>query len=350
MSENRVQVLFYTSYLHVIGGIETFVQQIIELLSPYYDIGILCPRVPGEMLQKISLKVPVFVDYNDHITCDTLVMIRMMDEIPRQQVTYKKSIRMCHACKTDPFWQILPDCDEIIHVSEASKKSFVSTGSVIYNPLKKSDKEALLLVSATRIPAADKGKNAMRMLQLARMLVNRRIPYLWLNFSDQPLQGAPKGFYNVGSYDELQPYIKKADYLVQLSDQEGFGYSVLEALINHTAVICTPFATTKELGVIDGLNGYIVPYDLRFEVDDLLKVPEFDYEYDNDSILEAWRKKLGKTKPEHTYNPGKVVVIKAIRRYEDVKLKKTVYPDQELLVTETRAKELCDVLKYCVKL
>lgn len=349
MDENRVQVLFYTSYLHTIGGIETFVQQIIELLGPYYDIGILCPRLPAEMLHKLSLKVPVFISPEDQITCDTLVMIRMMDKIPGQQVTYKRSIRMCHCCKTDPFWNILQDCDEIIHVSEASKRSFVSTGTVIYNPLQKADKKALLLVSATRIPATDKGKNAKRMLQLAKMLENKRIPYLWLNFSDQPLQGAPKGFYNVGSYDELQPYISKADYLVQLSDQEGFGYSVLEALVNHTAVICTPFATTKELGVIDGVNGHIIPYDLRFDVYDLLNVPEFDYEYDNESILKAWREKLGKTKPEHTYNPGKIVVVRALIKYEDVMLKKTVYPDQELLVTEVRAKQLCDVLKYCTR-
>ncbi len=350
MSENQVQVLFYTSYLHTLGGIETFVQQIIDLLGPYYDIGILCPRIPKQMLSRLSMQVPVFTSKSDHISCDTLVMIRMMDELPRHQVSYTKSIRMCHACKTDPNWRILQDCDEVIHVSEASRRTFVSEGNVIYNPLKRSEKQALLFVSATRNPAPDKGKNAARMLQLAKNLENKRIPYLWLNFSDAPLQGAPKGFHNVGAFEELQPFIAKADYLVQLSDQEGFGYSVLEALVNKTAVICTPFATTKELGVIDGVNGYIVPYNLDFDIRKLLQVPVFDYEWDNEKILSQWREKLGKTKPKHTYNPGKIVLIRAIRRYDDIMLDKTIHEGEELLVTDSRANQLCDVLQYCVRL
>ena len=34
MDDNTVQVLLYTSYLPVIGGIETFVLQFIELMGP----------------------------------------------------------------------------------------------------------------------------------------------------------------------------------------------------------------------------------------------------------------------------------------------------------------------------
>ena len=269
MDENTVQVLLYTSYLHVIGGIETFVLQFIELLEPYYKIGVLCPEIPSEMASWISAKVPLYKG-KDEVSCDTLIMIRMMDKKP-PRVRYKRSIRMCHACKSDPKWEILQDCDELIHVSKASRQSFDTKGKVILNPLIKADKKALLLVSATRVPAPDKGRNADRMLQLARRLEKSGILYLWLNFSDAPLCDAPKGFINVGTYHELQPYIAKADYLVQLSDQEGFGYSVVEALANNTAVICTPFATTSELKVVDGKNGYIVPFNLEFDVTKLLK-------------------------------------------------------------------------------
>lgn len=335
MNENHVQVLLYTSYLHIIGGIETFVFSFIDLISPYYDIGVCCPRLPGEVALKIAQKVPLFQGDKD-ITCDTLVMIRMMDAKPRN-VIYKKSVRMCHACKSDPTWNIIQDCDKVIHVSEASKMSFKSEGDVIYNPVIKNSKKALLLVSATRIPATDKGKNAQRMLKLANMLLGSGIPYLWLNFSDAPLSNAPKGFVNVGTFQELQPFIAKADYLVQLSDQEGFGYSVAEALANNVPCVCTPFQTTKELGLIDGVNGYIVPFDLNFDVNRLLDVPEFVHESNNDKIVEDWREVLGYTKPLKNYKPKKNRKVKVTKDYYDIVLKKNLKQGEILEMEAQRA-------------
>ena len=338
MDTNQVQVLLYTSYLHIIGGIETFVLNYIELMSPYYSIGVMCPMLPDALKARINEKAKYFTA-KETVSCDTLVMIRMMDPIP-QTVKYDKSIRMCHACKSVPSWHIKPDCDTIVHVSKASKESFNSEGKVIHNPLIRFEKKSLLFVSATRIPAMDKGKNADRMLKLAKMLNDAQIPFLWLNFSDAPLTNAPKGFINVGSFQEIQPYIKKADYLVQLSDQEGFGYSVLEALINNVAVICTPFDTTKELGVVDGKNGYIVPYDLNFDINKLLNVPKFEYEYDNSSIVKKWKTLLDKKPPKkkkQAEETANLVKVKVIVNYFDTVLKDTLKVGTILYMDKDRA-------------
>jgi len=335
MDDNTVQVLLYTSYLHVIGGIETFVLEFIELMGPHYKIGVLCPVIPPEMASKISAKVPLFKG-KEEVSCDTLIMIRMMDKKP-VRVRYKKTIRMCHACKSDPEWAIIQDCDELVHVSKASRQSFDTKGKVILNPLVKTEKRALLFVSATRIPALDKGKNAERMLKLANKLNDAKIPFLWLNFSDAPLTNAPKGFINVGTFHDIQPYIAKADYLVLLSDQEGFGYCVLEALINSTAVICTAFETTKELGVIDGKNGYIVPFNLDFDVNKLLKVPQFSYEYDNDRIRKQWQQLIDK-KPKR--KPKKTVEVRVLTEYTDIELGRDLKEGQTEVMTEERARYL----------
>jgi len=343
MNNKHVQILFYTSYLHIIGGIETFMLSITELLGPYYDIGVLCPRLSPAMRVELSAKCQVYITA-EPVDCDTLIMVRMSDEKPKN-VTYKRSIRMCHACKADPGWHILQDCDKIVHVSEASKKTFESKGDVILNPVIKTKDRALLIVSATRIPAPDKGKNADRMLKLAKMLELSDIPFLWLNFSDHPLSKAPKGFYNVGSFQNLQSYIAKADYLVQLSDHEGFGYSVAEALANQTAVIVTPFETTKELGVIDGVNGYIVPYNMDFDVHKLLRIPTFKYEYDNEEILTQWRHILGKTKAHSSYRPERIVKCRVIRKYDDLFYNKTMHEGDTFKIYESRAKYLRDELK-----
>lgn len=343
-----VQVLLHTSYLHTIGGIETFVLSWIELMSSYYDIGVYCPRLPDETAMRIMAKVPLYRG-DIPVTCDTLIMIRMGDPIP-QNITYTQSIRMCHACRSNPGWVIRDDCDKIIHVSEASRDSFGSDGAVIYNPVIPNPWRSLVLVSATRIPAPDKGKNADRMLRLAQMLCDADIPFLWLNFSDKPLVDAPPGFVNVGSYQNLQPYIKRADYLVQLSDQEGFGYSVAEALVSKVPVIVTPFKTVEELKVKDGVNGYVVPFDLNFDVRMLLNVPTFDYKYDNKKIVKQWQKLLGNTKPKGNYHPEKVVIIEALIKYDDIMLNRTILPGSRLRVFEARAVRLCDELKYCKRI
>ena len=334
----RAQIVLYSSYLHTIGGIETFVYSFLDIMKGY-DIAVYVPQMPFDVQHRLSQKAQVI--RGGLVECETLIMARMNDPIP-YGVTYERSIRMCHAVKAKPDWSIRQDCNEIVNVSEASKRSFgdmAKNAHVIHNPLIKTDKKALLLVSATRIPARDKGLNTDRMLTLAKMLDASGIPFLWFNFSDQPLQNAPKGLVNVGTFAEVQPYIAKADYLVQLSDNEGFCYSLVEALSNGTAVICTPFETTAELGVIDGLNGYIVPFDMNFDVHRLLDVPTFEYTYDNKAILKEWKKLLGKLKKKPT--PAAIsteqVPVRVIRSYLDLVLNKRLTPGMVLTMQKDRA-------------
>lgn len=337
MSKKHVDVLLYASYLHVIGGIETFVMNYLELMGSVYSLGVMVRRLDDVMEARIRDKVPLFTD-QDFVSCDTLLMVRMMDEIPKN-IMYKKTIRMCHCCQMNPTWKINPNYDTLVHVSEASKKSFDTDGQVILNPLFKDSRKALMLVSATRVPAADKGENLDRILKLARKLNENNILFIWLYFSDNPIPNAPKGLVHVGTYQDIQPYIARADYLVLLSQQEGFGYCVLEALVNNTAVICTPFDTTKELGVIDGENGYIIPYDLDFDVNKLLNVPKFKYSWNNNKLRNKWRSLIGVPDPD--FEDGSVVVV-VINDYNDLKLGKQLHRGYMTIMDNDRALELAN--------
>ena len=334
----ETQIILYTSYLHEIGGIETFVYNFIDIMSEYYDIALMSPNLPQQTIAKLSRKIRVVKPMP--MKCDSLIMLRIMDEVPKD-VTYGKLIRTCHACKTRPEWHITQDFDTLVNVSKASKESFgkeAKDGIVIHNMLKPSQKKSLILVSATRIPAKDKGSNEQRMLTLARMLETNHIPFLWFNFSDGKLQNAPKGFVNVGTTEDVQPFIARADYLVQLSDAEGFCYSLVEALINNTPVICTPFKTTEELGVISGVNGYVDPFDMNFDVNRLLDVPQFEYEYDNKPMISKWRKILGKKAKRGDYKPPQLVLLKIIRTYRDVMIGRVIHEGEEIAVPIDRAR------------
>ena len=336
------KIIIYTSYLYPIGGIETWVYNFVDLMHEKYELVLMTKNIPPRMKAKLSEKISVVGE--QPMECDTLLMVRIMDEVPRG-VTYKKMIRTCHACKSRPEWHIIQDYDYLVNVSKASKKSFgyeAEKGTVIHNMLQKSDKKSLLIVSATRIPAPDKGKNAERILKLAKMLNDAEIDFLWFNFSDNALINPPKGLFNVGTSENIQNYIEKADYLVQLSDTEGFCYSVIEALINHTAVICTPFSTTSELGVKDGINGYIVPFDMNFDVKKLLNVPKFEFDWDNKPLIEKWDKILTK-KPKKKKVCDGDTTIKIVRDCYDSVNKRDLKAGEQITVPKLRADKIVNL-------
>ena len=330
---NNVDILIYASYLHVIGGIETFVVNYIELMRERYTVGLMCPHLDENMKRRLQERVTVFPD-NSFVQCHTLLMSRMMDRIPNN-IVYNKTIRMCHSMNISPAWQIRDEHDELVHVSKASKESFNSSGHVIHNALFRDDRKALLLVSATRIPATDKGQNLERMVKLARMLRDKGIKFLWFYFSDRPMSSPPPGMIHAGTEYDLQPYIAKADYLILLSDHEGFGYCILEALINSTAVVCTPFETASEIGVKDGKNGYIVPYDLDFDVTKLLDVPKFSFTWNNDKLRDKWVKLIGDPEPI-----ADKVGVEVIVEYKDIVLDRVLLRGQRLTMASERAAEL----------
>lgn len=333
----RTQLCLYINYMHTIGGIETFVYNFITLMSEYYDIVLNVGNIPEIQISRLS-KYCQIIKGQRPIYCDTLILLRILDERPKY-ITAKKTIRMCHACRTNPQWSVPDDADQTVFVSEVSKQSFGRDGLVIHNPFITEKKTALFLISATRIPAPDKGQNERRMRQLAKMLHDAHIPFIWLNFSDGTMNDIA-GFYNMGIEIDIQPYIAKADYLVQLSDSEAYSYSLLEALTNETAVICTPFLSATESGVIDGVNGYIVPFDMSFDVEKLLNVPKFKDEHSNKEIIKSWRDLIGRTKRTRDNSPDKPVTIRALKEYTDVQLNRLIAPNTTYEVTFERANQI----------
>lgn len=64
-----------------------------------------------------------------------------------------------------------------------------------------------------------------------------------------------------GYKEDVSKEVAQSDYLVQLSDSEGFPYSTYEALQQLTTVIVTDFPSAKEQ-VKEGVNGWILDFDL----------------------------------------------------------------------------------------
>lgn len=323
----HTDILMYCEYMNKVGGIGTFLYNTIQHLKNFYSIVLMYDDFPPDQIEKLSKLVPVIRNDGKHaVVCDTIILNRLKDKIP-PDVMYNKSIQMCHACLQKIF-KIPHDSDYLVNVSRAAKDSWgeEAKDGIVINNLSYPEADELILVSATRMQTGDKGKNDQRIRRLAEMLNENNIPFVWLNFSDKELQNPPKNFINMDARANIQSFIKKADYLVQLSDLEAYSMSILEALNLNTAVLATPFPSLFEEGFVDGQTGYVIPYDMDFDVKKILNVPRFDFHYDNQKIINQWKELLSRpgnkrvtasSFTERTFEKQdemvKVMVLKAFR-------------------------------------
>lgn len=286
-------VVLYIRNTYAIGGIETFIFNFSRIFRHGYEITVwLRDHYDERYVNKLREATKVLTGPQDRIECDTLIMCRVLDPIP-EEIKYKKVIRRIHTLKACGVKDVPRDADVTVAISEAVKEDFDLQDAIVINNIIEVDpKQTLMLMSATRIPAPDKGDNERRMRILADKLNAAEIPFIWLNFSDGKITNPPKNFFNVGMRENIQDYLQKADYLVQLSTYESFCNSVLEALTVQTPVIVTPLRAYRDIGVEDGVNAHIVPFNMDFDVNTLLNIPRFKYVYDNARRVKQWKEIL----------------------------------------------------------
>ncbi len=301
----KAQVCLLANCINAIGGIETFVYNWCSLMKDTYDIVVAVSRIAPNQLIRLR-KIVKVVDNTEPIECDTVVVMHIATKAIPSNIKYKKIIRTLHGCKSIAYSNI-SECDTLVPVSNTAKISFGNelkdfNTKVILNPMKvEKPKKVLKLISATRL-TPEKGGD--RMLELAKYLKASGIPFIWYVFSNKDLTRKNKkeefnGIVEMPATLDISSWIKECDYLVQLSDTESFGYSIVEALMLGVPVITTPLEVLSEIGVKDGVNGWVVPFDMKnIDIDKIYKSDlKFEYKYDNKSIANEWQEVLGKPKP-----------------------------------------------------
>ena len=336
----RTQIVLYRKNIYKVGGIQTFIVNFCKVLGDKYDITIVAEQIDPERIMQFSKQTRVIASKDAKVQCDFLLMMSVLDPIP-ENVAYKKLVRMCHACKSSYIPKLPEACDEMVFVSETARKTFGDPkGNVIHNPYVPQKVKPLVLVSATRIPAPDKGDYLKRMRQLADMLNNEEIPFVWFNFSDGKLPEPPKNFYNMPATMNIEWFISMATYVVQLSDWESWSYSMIEALCNGKPVLCTPFDSIHEIGIEDGRDGYVLPFDMKFDVHKILDVPKVSFKFDNKPIVKSWEKMFGKLKSFDKYVPSEQVLVEVVYPYDDVLLHQHFTKGMKIMMEQERAKYL----------
>ena len=325
----QFDIIIYTGQ-HAINGIYTWIKSFCVQMHDLYSIALVHEGLKPELLEEL---LPyVYVKRNgEPLKCQTLLMMRITDSIPLN-IRYKKSIQIVHAPHLDPKWVIPSDRDEVIPVSEVVRKSWNLTHEPIHNMTAPSTKRGLRLISATRLNTPEKGLERMR--ALVQLLRNANIPYSWACYSETDPH--IDGIIYQGTLPDVRDAIRRADYLVQLSDNEGFCYSIVEALEEGTAVLTTPLDVLPEIGFHNKTHGYIIPFDMNFDITKIKVIPQFEYTYDNSKPRKAWEKVLGKAEE----GPEPSFTIKCVKRYRDMTLDKWIEPGEQLTLNKRRAEEI----------
>lgn len=344
----KADIVIWTDKTCEIGGIETFNYNFCKQLSKYYDIVVLYNTI--DVKQKARMMDFARVIKNDiktHIECDTLIINRITDEAPAN-VHFKQKVQMVHSCKWAKNLKTPQDNDFLIAVSEAVartypdfKKDYKVINNLTVEPV--TDK-ALILVSATRTGTNEKGQK--RMIALSNLLKRKNIPFVWYCFSDNPIQGATNICFMKPTLN-ISPYIKSADYLVQLSDHEGFCYSIVEAMELGTPILVTDLEVLPELGYVEGVTGYRLPWEITddFDIEKIYEKPlkgHFVYKFDNDKRITQWKKILGKGNPikKKVSNVEPVIRLKSLLTFDDAITGERITKGSEIERNVTRAYEL----------
>lgn len=338
----QVTNVFFFDHINSIGGIETF----------FYHLG----RKYGKDFD-ITL---VYRNGNPDKVCQLSKYIRVKRYREGQIIRCKRFFATFNASILDyvdaeEYYQILhgdytamrvfpQDHAKImgrISVSDVVRNSYKAAKGidsiVSYNPyLPEKPNKVLNLISATRL-TPEKGWE--RMLKFADALDKANVPFLWTVYTDSTNTACGnKSIAMLPPRQDVLDFVANADYYVQLSDCEGYCYSVVEALSVGTPVIVTDFPVASEIGVINGENGFVLPMDMSdIPIASIRKgLKKFKYTPPEDK----WGELLYEAPSTYEEERNRGVVVRCKRIYIDLEFERTVEFGEEWRCPVVRAEKL----------
>ena len=337
--------LFYYKHVNVIGGVETFFYEIAKKYGKDHDITLLYQTGDPKQLQRLRELIRVVQYAGGIVQCERAFFGYAQDII--DQIEAEEYIQVVHADFKDPYLSkngYMPKVNQkfsrYICVSENNAASFEElTGQACelsYNPITLAKPRKILhLISATRLTPE---KGLSRMEKLAEALDAAGVQYIWTVYTNSKVVIRSPNVIIRPTRLDMTDFIADADYLVQLSDTEGYSYSILEALCLGTPVIVTPLPVLPELQVKDGVNGFVLPYEMdEIPVDRIVKgLKKFKYTPQPD----RWAELLLPGAGDYHYDPDRNVTVRSRILYRDLHLQRLVKEDEVLQMPYWRALEL----------
>ena len=312
--------IWYFYHLNEIGGIETFFYQLGKMFSDR-DITIVYQSGHPKQIDRLSsyFKLHKYRP-GEKFICKQAIFNFNLDII--DSIEAEEYIAVLHGDYKDmkKRGQLLgiPIHEKItryVGVSKLVCDSFEElTGirpELCYNPFVIKNEKPLMLISATRL-SIEKGFN--RMKRLAQELDRQGIKYLWFIFTNSPQSHISDNVIYLSPRLDIEKYISKFDFLIQLSDNEGYCYSIIEALTKGVPVITTPCPVFKELK-LNEKNSITLEFDCSNVPRVVKKMINNTFDFSYTPPKTKWDKILLKSKSDYVKNRNKFVEVEATDLY-----------------------------------
>lgn len=335
--------VFYFHDINSIGGVESFFYY---LSCKYKNMIVYYKRGDIKQIERLAKNIEVRKFENKRIKCKRFFCCYNPDIL--DYVDAEDYFHLVHCdYKETNFKPITNEkFNHYIGVSQRVCNSFKElTGlncELIYNPIfinkkslesiKKYNDNKIHLISATRL-SPEKGKE--RIIKLADLLDKAGIDYEWEIYTNKRIIFQSPNIKLKNEKLNILEEIKKADYLVQLSNHEAFCYSVVESLVIGTPVIITDLPVYKELKIEHGKQAIVCDLDMKNVDIELIKkgLPPFTYEAPKDN----WSKYLSGS---CDYDANELIKVKVKYSYKDNWLKKQVIRKDIIEIPKWRASVL----------
>ena len=330
-----MKIVFYNETI-MSGGIEKCIELLNEYLHKDNEIEIVYideTKLDLNVVNVLKKNAKVYkIERDTKIKADLCIWCRlyMNYDILQKQILAKRNVLWVHSeprilgnCILDNE-EFLKNLDDIICVSKTIQKQLLvnKDSQVIHNFLPINIKELsninvddnfindskrLKLVTVSRL---SNGKGFNRVFKLVELLKYKNVSFEFIvvgkgRAKEQEIKELFKGIEEVkfiGYKENPYPYIRKADYLVQLSDYETWGNVITEAKQLGTPVIATNFSSIYEQ-IENDINGVIIDLnenDYNKYIERILDKKEVykdnlkSFSYHNE--IEKWNRVINKRK------------------------------------------------------
>lgn len=304
------EVIVYQRPVFCIGGIEEANYNLAKQ-SKDRKITFLVADADSEQILRLAQYCDCRLDdEKSEIKCDVLIVANFDTfKLIEDRINARKIYQQCHAdwvgLKNMPMWngfewEVSDKVDKVLAVSETTQKSLrvafnkpIESELVpnILAPADNSDFRVFLTLSRFT-----KEKGGETIVRMANRFLDANKSFLWI-ICGTPDASLLQEFNSNKSIVFLPPsvknqgLIKHADYLVQLSKNESYCYSVHRALEQGTPVIATDIPEMAKI-IKNGENGYLVHQNLdNLDIEKIFnKVPQFVAK--QEVVAPVWNKVL----------------------------------------------------------
>lgn len=348
--EYKVANAYYFRSINSIGGIESHLYYVAKKYSKY-DIAVFYKNGDATQIKRLSKYVRcVKLRDSDFVRCDKLFCCFNREIL--NQCEAKTKYLVLHGDYKDMLERgqlnksnlpIDSRIDEYLGVSQLVCDSWKEVSGIeatnIYQPIALEEvNKPLLFMSATRL-TREKGWERMKIL--AQRLNDAKINYTWLIYTDSPKEQIDNLVFVKPRLD-ISSKMAMCDAFIQLSDNEGYCLSVVEALMNKVPVIATKLPVFDELGLND-TNSILLDLDMK-EIP-LEKIKEIDkLKFSYKQPKDKWDKYLSHKPNDYKLKTYKVKATDEWQSRKIVDSERGIVPEANSIweVTEERLTNLLD--------